>query len=193
MKKIALILVILASSALQPVLAQYSTKGVFIKPHLVGAAWSINEIDEPDHSGGGLGLAVGYGISERFSVLIDLSGAQMETRSGASYTLAHFDVGAQVVMTKEDSPFKVYVDASATARTARFEVLGANIDLNGSGGTLGFGLLYFMSEKIALDGGVRAMFGNIDEISGGGEVLDVTDIRANSTRVNFGIAWFVNQ
>ncbi len=173
-----------------PAIAQYSMKGFFLRPHLTGAAWSLDDLNEDGHSGGGAGLGLGYGISEMFAVFLALSGAIMENDAGSSYTLAHFDVGVQLNLSKAESAVKVVLDAASSARTARFEVSGTDIDFNGIGGTLGGGVMYFLSPSFALDGGVQIMFGSIDEISFGGEIADIPDFDATSARVNFGLAWF---
>lgn len=173
-----------------PANAQYSMKGFFVRPHLTGAAWSLDNLNEGGHSGGGAGLGLGYGISEMFAVFLDLSGASLENDAGVSYTLAHFDVGVQVNLSKANSALKLFFDAATSARTARFKVSGTDIDFNGKGGTLGGGLVYFMSPSFALDSGIKIMFGSIDEISFEGEIADIPDFDATSARINFGLVWF---
>jgi len=181
---------LLAWVAIAPAYGQFSGNGLYLRPHLTGAAWSIDELDEVDRSGAGLGIGLAYGILERISFILDLSGSRMETSTGTGYILGHGDIGCQIFLTRAGSRVKIFAAASATARTARFDILGTHIDLKGKGGTLGVGAMYFMSRSVALDAGLKATLGSIDEISGGGVVSDLRDVRANSTRLDVGIAWF---
>lgn len=172
--------------------AQYTTDGFFLKPHLIGAAWTLDDLDVDAESGGGGGLGLGYGFSEQWAVFVEGSAATIDDPSGGEYTLAHFDIGARFTLGNSSSKFKGILDAALTGRSAQFDLFGTKIELNGTGFTLGVGLNYFLSRSVALDTGLAWTFGSIDEVKVGAFTEDVS-VDATSARFILGIAWFTGR
>lgn len=172
--------------------AQYTTSGFFLKPHLIGAAWTLDDLDVDAESGGGGGLGLGYGFSEQWAVFIEGSAATIDAPDGGDYTLAHFDIGARFTLGNASSKFKGILDAAFTGRSAQFDIFGTKVELNGTGITVGVGLNYFLSRSIALDTGLSWTFGSIDEIKVGAFTEDVS-VDATSARFILGIAWFTGR
>ena len=93
LKRIAFLLSMLA--VVPAASAQFSTAGMTLRPHLVGAAWTIDNTTVDAESGGGIGLGFDYGFSELIAAYVELSGSSIDGAGGESYALAHVDLGAR--------------------------------------------------------------------------------------------------
>jgi len=170
------------------------TQGLFLNFHLNGTSWDLNDDsifgELPQQSGGGLGLAFGYGASQSVTVFMAFDGAQMGGGEETDdYTLVHFDIGAMVTFLGQSTRFRPFGKASFTARTAEFDVEQAGVSMFGAGFSAGGGLMVFLTPAFAITGDAQATWGSMTEITTGGIALD-TSISARSGRLNAGLTWF---
>ena len=147
--------------------------------------------------GAGAGIQVGYAFSPRFMLFSDLDVAkQGSTMDGAegSFGLVHFDIGGRMSFPTTGQQLVPYVMAAIGGRA-----VGATVDdgidsykmsISGASFSAGGGMQYFLSPKLALDGGVSLGFGKFDKqkIRGHKEDLEVNN--SLSTRVKMGVNWY---
>ncbi len=170
------------------------TEGFFLNLHLNGTQWDLNDNTElgefPQESGGGLGVAFGFGASETVTLFMEFDGARI---SGGgvrdTYTLVHFDIGAMITFLGRTSRFRPFGKASFTARTAEFDLEEAGVSTFGPGFTAGIGIMAFVTTGLAVVGEGQLTVGSMTEITTGGIALD-TSIGARSGRLNVGLTWF---
>lgn len=191
---LALIVLISAGQTLGQDKAKSDTEGFFLNVHLNGTSWDLNDDsvfgELPQQSGGGLGLAFGYGASQTFTLFMAFDGARMNGQDERNdYTLVHFDIGAMVTLLGQSSRFRPFGKVSFTARTAEFEVEEAAVSLFGAAFSAGGGLMVFLAPAFAITADAQATFGSMTEITTGEIALD-TSIGARSGRLNAGLTWF---
>lgn len=189
MRKIVLFISALSVLTVLTVQAQYSTKGFFVKPHAIGAAWTLDDLDVDAESGGGGGLSLGYGFSDLLAIYFEGSAAQIDPDGGVKYTLAHADLGLQATLGSPSSRIKVFFTGAVSGRVAELRFAGQTIELSGPGYTVGGGVNYFFSSALGLDAGLQATFGSIEEVKVGAFSEEVS-IDATSLRVNLGLVWY---
>jgi hypothetical protein len=147
--------------------------------------------------GAGAGIQVGYAVSPRFMLFTDLDvakqGSNVEGIDG-NFGLAHFEIGGRMSFPITGQQLVPYVMAAIGGRA-----VGATVDegadsykmsISGASFSAGGGMQYFLSPKLALDGGVSLGFGKFDKqkIRGHKEDLEVNN--SLSTRVKMGVNWY---
>ena len=172
-----------------------NTTGLFLNAHLNGTAISYdndNLFEEGSHSGGGGGIQIGYGFTPLITIYLGLNGSSMSTDDiEDAYTLAHVDLGSQFNFMSGRSAAVPYGNIAFTFRQATLDFgNNAEVDFNGGGITLGGGLKYFLSEKIALDVSLLGTFGKFTEIDFGGAAFDIDEVDATSVRLGLGLSFF---
>jgi hypothetical protein len=192
---LVLVIVLLSAAA---TLAQDNpksdTRGLFLNLHLNGTSWDLDDDSEfgelPQESGGGMGLAFGFGASQTMTIFMAFDAARLDGGEERNdYTLAHFDIGTQVTLLGQSSRFRPFGKVSFTARTAEFEVEEAGVSSFGAGFSAGLGLMAFLTTRLAIVGDAQATWGSMTEITRGNISLD-TSIGARSGRLNLGLTWF---
>ena len=174
--------------------AASSTRGFFIGAHLNGSAIAIEdaEFGEDEQSGGGAGLQLGYGFTERLALFIEGTAAGLEDE----VVLAHADFGIRYSFTGPTRRWVPSVEAALTGRglardDADLEGGGTgDVSLTGGGFTLGVGLQYYTAPNWAIGiaakwtGGEFTTF-EVDNVS-----VDGFEIDATSTLFNIGLTWY---
>jgi opacity protein-like surface antigen len=183
MKRISLVAVALASAALAAGSAgaqvgsppvQSGTRGFTLGLDLNGSAIERGTSAWP--RGAGLGLSLGYGVSERVSLF---------TRANLAYRMAHVDVGARFTFGGTESRLRPYVEGAFTrsATSAFVSPTGEGpARSHGYGLTGGAGMEYFVSRRVAIDVGASYSRGEFTAGTFKGENF-------GSTRLNLGIKW----
>ena len=177
--------------------AASSTKGFFIGAHLNGSSVTIDEPEfEDEADGSGLGIQLGYGFTPQFALFIDGTAAQLEDEIG----FAHFDLGVRYSFTSPTRRWVPSLEAAFTSRALRKddaefedengEIFIADVELLGSGFTLGFGLQYFATPSWAIGAGLKFTGGEFDDIKIDDVTIDGFELDASSTRFNIGVTWF---
>ena len=191
--------VLLAAAALLPGLASLSAQGVRSDPtgfhaagYLQGAGIMFEDDDEAE-SGGGVGLALGWGLNRTVTLYAEAAGAQVEMQDfDDTYTLAHVDLGARFHFRGPEAKALPYLTVGLTGRAAELELLGNPFTITGAGVSFGGGVLVFLSRKAALDLGVKWTAGSFKEAEYLGEKADI-DMAATSARVSIGLAWWAGR
>ena len=199
MKKLDIILVLgivllSAAATLGQDNPKSDTRGLFLNLHLNGTSWDLDDDSEfgelPQESGGGMGLAFGFGVSQTVTLFMAFDGARLSGgEEREDYNLVHFDIGTQVTLLGESSRFRPFGKVALTARTAEFEVEEAGVSSFGSAFSAGLGLMAFLTPRLAIVGDAQATWGSMTELTTGGIALD-TSIGARSGRLNVGLTWF---
>ena len=196
----ALLLAPAATSVAQPVgtpqMARPSnTTGLFVQAHFNGNGITLGDAD-PER-GGGFGFKLGYGIAPFVTLYAGLDVARMKTENHileeigkAGYGLGHLDLGVRLNIGGERNALVPYLDAAFSGRTAVLNsVYGGELVYSGGGSSVGGGLKFFVSEVLALDGGVQMTFGGFNEVEIRGRAKQI-DMDATTTRLNLGLSWY---
>ena len=194
-----MLLGLLALSLLMAVPAQAqrrsNTTGLFLNAHLNGT--SMNSDDEflfadENHTGGGLGIQFGYGFTPLITIYLGVNGSSMSTDNiEDAYTLAHVDLGSQFNFQSGRSALVPYGNIAFSFRQATIEFANnSEIDISGGGISLGGGLKYFVSPKIAVDLNLLGTFGTFTEVDLGSASFDIDEIDAASFRLGLGLSFF---
>ena len=126
--------------------------------------------------GSGVGLGIGYGVTDRLSVF---------ARADYAYRSSHVDAGVRYSFGSPRSALRPYAELAATrVGFAPHE----DFRSTGYGATAGVGVEYFVSRKLALDVGVVHSEGRYTNTKINGEPID-RDFRFNSSRLNIGFKW----
>jgi opacity protein-like surface antigen len=172
--------------------AASSTKGFFIGAHLNGSSVTIDEPEfEDEASGGGLGIQLGYGFTPRIAVFIDGTAAQLEDEVG----FGHFDLGVRYSFTGPTRRWVPSIEAAFTSRALMkddAEVEGEIVDLEvlGSGFTIGFGIQYYTAPSWAIGAGLKFTGGEFTDVKIDNVTIEGFEIDASSTRFNIGVTWY---
>jgi len=180
--------------------AQSDNSGFLLNLHLTGNALSGTGTEAVTESGGGLGVTVGYGFNERIALYLTFDGASMEydddsgADEGDTYDLGTFDLGARMNFGNEGMKLRPYINAAFTGVAAleETELSGENIETAVAGGgiTIGGGLQYFFSEKLALDLGLQATQGAFTMITVDDEDEEFEEgIAFTTSRFQLGVSW----
>lgn len=175
-----------------------TTRGLSLGLHLSGAALSIENQDRNEAGGGG--LTVGYGFNRKVTVFVQLDGAQFDEQSTGTvqgdWTMGHADLGVRYSFANSLRSWVPYVQGAFGYRAVAVQdpvvdgVQREEVEISGSGLTLGGGVDIYFTESLALDiqllwtGGEFSTL-RVDNVSATG-----FDVDATSTRFNLGVAWW---
>jgi opacity protein-like surface antigen len=162
----------------------YDTQGFFIGASLLGAGWSLDDVDADAETGAGIGLRLGYNFNQNFGAFINLDGSSIDQDDGDSYGLGHFDLGVQWIFRSEEKRFRPLVRGSYLGMA----VSDDNIEISGSGFGLGLGALYFLTERLALDFSYTHSWVNISQLKIGSVAIDIDD-NATTGRFFLGLTY----
>jgi opacity protein-like surface antigen len=191
----------LAGTLAAPAAAQFedpeqrsNTQGFSLGLFLSSAAADMEDTDEVE-AGRGLSLQAGYGFNQNLSLFTKISAALISSEGFVDdqYALAHFDLGLRYSFGGTGSALRPFLQGAYSGRGASFD-LGSEgqLDTRGAGFTGGVGLEYFVSPKLAIEGGFSYTVGELDEGRlDGSEWVDLEDasIELNSGRLDLGISW----
>jgi len=185
-----------------PVLAAQSanrsnTRGFMVGAHLNGSSLSYEGGDQ--ESGGGIGLAIGYGFSPRVQLFFNVDAANVDIGDadiGGTYALGHGDLGIRYTFAKATQRWTPYLSAAFTSRLATADVetgvlSTTEVSISGPAFTVGGGVQYFFSERLALDAGLLFSSGKFNTIKVGSISVDVDDVdNSTSARFNVGLKFY---
>lgn len=175
--------------------AQSDNSGFMLNVHLVGNGISLVGADTEMENGGGLGVAVGYGFNERITLYLNVDAAAIEYDEDAgvdddSYDAVTADLGARMNFGNEGMKLRPYINAAFSGLAVVEEIEEVDATLSGGGLTVGGGLQYFFSPRLALDLGLQATQGAFTDASveDEDEELDA-GIAFTTSRVQLGVTW----
>ncbi len=181
--------------------AQSDNRGFMLNLHLAGNALTYTGDEAEPETGGGLGLALGYGFNDRIVLYFNLDAAAIEYDEDAgeapdeTYDAVTGDLGLRVNFGHEGMKLRPYLNAALTgvALAEAFETLpGDEVEtiLSGGGLTIGGGLQYFVSRRLALDVALQATQGAFTNVRVDDEDEDLeTGIAFSASRLQLGVTW----
>ncbi len=175
-----------------------NTKGFMVGAHLNGSSLAYEGDDA--ESGGGLGIVLGYGFSPKWQLTFQVDAANIDLdarNAGAgSYTLSHGDLGVRYTFANTARAWVPYLSAAVSSRIASASidqtlVTSSDVTLSGPAVSLGGGVQYFFSQKVALDIGLLFSGGKFDNVKVGSLSVDLDNAEnSNSTRFNIGLTFY---
>ena len=165
----------------------------------LGAAFSATsikldetEFSDDDSDGGiGLNLQAGYNFTRNLGLLLSVAGATVDADDADDYGVAHIDLLGRASFPGR-SALVPYVELGITGVGASYEPeLASKVELRGGGVTIGAGLNYFFTRRVAFDLGLRFTGGEIDNAEIADREIDVPDgLGFRTTRLNIGFAFY---
>ena len=148
----------------------------------------------------GGGVQVGYMITPRLTAYAGLDLAKLGsdiTGVDGNFGLTHLEAGAHLSFPTHGSKAMPYVGAWVARRKLSTTLVdlatGQQLPLSVSslGGGVTGGLQYFVSPKLALDGGVSVGIGKMGHLKANGNQGDIPGIKnTTTTRLQFGANWY---
>jgi hypothetical protein len=185
-----------AASAQQSLVKSRSS-GFFVGLGLEGNGLTSSENGtSATDNGGGAGLVLGYGITPRWALYTELSGASMSSGNGGdSYSLGHFDVGARVHFRTGPNIVVPFIQFGLSGRALRQDVPDgfggtSTVDASGAGVSFGGGLNAHFTPAFAFSGSVAWTVGNFGDYKVDGQPVSGDSFNATTARVHLGIIWF---
>lgn len=148
--------------------------------------------------GGGLGIMVGYDLNHSvmgfasFDVARQGSGVNYMT---GSFGLVHAELGVRASLSRSNPQMVPYALAAIGRRAVGARITdnedGEQYDLTLSGTmlTLGGGLQYQLSHRVAFDGGAEFGIGAFNHVDDDGDLYTIQVNSSTSIRLRAGITW----
>lgn len=188
MKTLLLFITLLFSSSLlhaQSINAPvYDNEGFYINGSILGAAWTIDDLDIDAESGAGIGLKLGYNFNPNFGLFASIDGASIDPGDGENYSLGHFDLGIQGIFRTTADRFRPFVRASLLGMSVQDD----DVEINGTGFGLGAGSLVFLNENLALDVNYTHGWVDLSEVKMDSQTFDIEE-SATTGRFSIGLAY----
>jgi hypothetical protein len=166
------------------------TEKFFLNFELNTQTLTIDDNENVNDRGGGLGLRVGYGFTPTFAMYLGFTGAQMREGGIDSYGVGIAEMGTRLHFGKKLRSPTFYLDLSFQAAAARVDA--PDISFSGGGVGLGAGLLVYVGKELALDFGLRGSGGRFNQFEIGDMIvnIDQDNVRYGVGRLSVGITWF---
>jgi hypothetical protein len=149
--------------------------------------------------GPGAGVMVGYGFNRTWSAYASLDVAKQATSPGTypegTLGLAHFEIGARANLPVNSPAILPYVTAAVGHRALGARVYDEEWDeyfdmsMGGSHIAFGGGVQYFLSPKMALDGGIAIGLGSLNQWRDDGDTHAAEVNGTRSIRLRAGVTW----
>jgi hypothetical protein len=151
----------------------------------------------------GGGVQVGYLITPRLTAYagLDLAkqGSDINGVDG-NFGLTHLEAGAHLSFPVRGSKALPYVGAWVARRKLSTTLVNlltgqeAPLSVWGLGGGVTGGMQYFLSPKLALDGGISVGIGKMGHMKANGNQGDIPNIQnTTTTRLQFGANWYLGR
>ncbi len=168
---------------------EYTPRGFSGSLGLLRSGITFDEIDgngDASESGFGGALGLEYGFNDLISIFLSADGADMD---GAS--LAHVELGARLHLRADERIFPfAQVALAGLGLEGDDEELDDDITLSGGGLSLGVGVKYFFSPRLALNIQGAYATGEFTDIEAGNVSLKDLDLDVTTTRFGFGIQYY---
>lgn len=195
--RLGLILAILAvpaAAAAQTAPDPSNTQGLFLNARAGG--YGVGYEGDRDGTGTGFGLRVGYGFSERLTAFFGFEGGSISegdgfegVPDGDDYGMLFLDLGARLHF-RRDARLVPFLEVGGSVVGLWFDTADDDeAQYGGLGVSLGAGLLYFVSPRLALEGATLFSAGSLmeREIAGVG---DDVDIGVAGIRMQVGVSYY---
>ena len=181
--------------AQQASVAASSTRGIFVGAHLNGSGLTADDLSDKTESGPGFGLQLGYGFTRNLALVLDATGAALDTDAG-TVGLGHADVLLRYAFTSPTRRFVPFLEAGVSGRALAQDDVeledgsSGDLSLSGGGFTFGGGLQYYFAPKWALGAGLKWTTGEFNTVQVDNVSVSGFDIDATSARFNVGVTWY---
>ena len=169
------------------------TRGLHVDGMLGGSTVSYEGSDGVD-PGAVFSGRIGYGFTDLFGIFVDVSvgGYSREQEFSRSlyeedYVAGFFDLGAQFNF-RSGKQWVPYAEISLNGFATGDEFENG---LSGGGFTIGGGLKYYLTDAWALNGRVQVGGHELDTAEVRGQRFDDVNEEATTTRLAFGLTWYV--
>ncbi|MGK2962192.1 MAG: outer membrane protein [Gemmatimonadaceae bacterium] len=165
----------------------------------LGAAVNATSIklDETEFSsderenGYGANIYAGYNFTRNFGLLLSLTGSNINDNETSDFGVVHIDLIGRASFPGQ-TPLVPYIELGVAGVAAAYTPDNEDeVELSGAGLTLGAGLNYFFTRRVALDVGLRFTPGEFGTAKIAGREVDAGGgVGFNTTRVNVGLAFY---
>ncbi|HEX8432845.1 MAG TPA: hypothetical protein VF625_16285 [Longimicrobium sp.] len=146
-----------------------------------------------------MGFELGYGFPSGLALFVggDFASVTRELDLGditgeeRRFGLGHVDMGARVNFGGGRRALVPYIEALLTGIVLADDPDEADRSRSGGAVTVGGGLQYFVTRRMAIDGGARLTAGSFSELRMDGERFDVDDQSVTTSRLNLGIKLYL--
>lgn len=178
-------------------LEQSRTRGFHV--NLRTGGYGVAFENDDDGTGMGGGLRLGYGLTDRFTLYAGLEAAGMEGENtfeefaaGDDFHVAFIELGGRYHF-RPAQRWVPFADASLAIVGLAYEkdqtTNRKEVTYGGLGASLGGGLLYFVSRKVALEGMASFVPGNLSDRTVGSQDSSV-DVGMANIRMTLGISFY---
>ena len=178
-----------------------NTRGFFFK---FSGAWSQLRADSINLNadfGRGTTLGSGIGFTQYAALAFDGGGAFYRQGGIDHYNVDYFDLGLRMHYPRNDSRLVPYgdvmlgghflrIDSAAAAQAPVGTSLARKRDVDCTCWTLGAGLLYFITSKVAIDGSAHVAVGDFKSTTPASPFRPTLALRARAIRLNLGLAFY---
>lgn len=168
------------------------TRGIHLG--VAGNATSI-KIDETEFSdderenGYGGSIYAGYNFTKNLGLLFALTASNINDSQTEDFGVVHADLLGRASF-PGSSALVPYLEAGISGVYAKYDVL-EEVELDGTGLTLGAGLNYFLGRYVAVDLGFRFTTGEFGTAKISDREVESGDgVGFNTTRINLGLAFY---
>jgi opacity protein-like surface antigen len=162
----------------------YDNEGFYANASILGAAWSLDDVNIDAEGGAGIGVKLGYNFNPKFGFFGSIDASSINSGNGDNYILGHFDLGVQGIFRTTTDRVRPFVKASVVGMSAQDE----ETEINGAGFGLGTGLYIGLSEKLGFDINYTHNWIDITEVKIGSDTYDA-DGSANTGRFFIGLTY----
>jgi hypothetical protein len=174
-----------------------NTRGFFL--HVRGGGYGVGFEDDRDGTGSGLGLRMGWGISERVTLFAGMEGGEIGNGDGFqglpqgdAYGLLYLDAGARIHF-RTAARLVPFVEAAANIVGVWFDdEQNEEAQYGGLSASLGGGILYFVTPRVGLEGSALFNAGGLMTSEIGGVERD-EDIALAGVRLQVGLSVYPNR
>ena len=175
-----------------------TTRGFVVGLHATGASLKVESQDR--NTAGGGGLFIGYGVNRHFTIFMEADGTEFDNQSTGdiegTWVMGHFDLGVRFNFANSLRSVVPFLQGSFGARAVGvqdpvFDGASQNeVSITGSSFTVGGGLGFYFTEKVALDVALLFTGGKFDTIHVNNVSITGSGFDASSTRFNLGVTWW---
>jgi len=178
-----------------------NTRGFFFKFSGAVSQFRVDSINTGADAGRGTTLGIGIGFTEYAALAFDGGGAFYRRGGVDHYNVDYFDAGLRLHYPRNDHRIVPYgdvmlaghflrIDSAAAAQGPVGTSLARKRDVDCTCWTLGAGLLYFITSKVALDASTHVTLGDFKSTTPASPLKPNLKLRARLVRLNVGLAFY---
>ncbi|HEY0024045.1 MAG TPA: outer membrane beta-barrel protein [Longimicrobium sp.] len=165
-------------------------RGWMVNAHVAGAATGGAAEDAEVRRGGALGAAVGYGFSDRLALLLSVDRGRVKYPGPLTADDGPIDIALRASFLDEHSPLRPYLTSGITGVAESPRPDDTGLVRSASGITIGGGLQYFTTPRVALDAGLLFTAGSFTGCEVEGEKYEYDEgLGFSHSRLQLGITW----